>query len=1022
MADLRSRNNASSKKSYEKELEREHAMEYELEVVRRHALLPSTEVFHWPRVPEDWLYDCGYITDYNKHRHERLMRKKEMEAGKNRVRDYGFDGLARTRIDSVYVYSGIQAKYYLSKQVCASDIGSFLASQISLMLKNPLSKGYLYTTSTLQADLSGNITNPSYPIRHILHPWKHNDGRSAPKIVPIIKECDLPLRPYQLDALKQLEGKDGINALSIPCRMGKTVIAGHNARRSNAKLVIAIAPLMVSVDNLQERLACFFPSYSSLLVDSDTGGTTDIGTIQEFLKSEGHHVIYSTFKSAIDILSSILTDYNNSYILADEIHNANEELCDFIQQFPRGLVLSATLPEEVMDMLEINHIVHIPFSQAIRDGYIVDYTLWLPHLTKKTNGTTCVDIDIPVEFAKYDSDLTAKAFYLATVMLKTGSRRCITYLSNQGQCDSFMPLVSHIFKTYHGLTVWTDKIDSTVSKVARKKIIEEFQSENDDVFHILTSVRILDEAVDIPRCDSVFITSFGPENDIRMTQRSQRSSTKDPLNPSKHSNIILWADGLEKCVGALDRLRESDPDFHKKVRMADCNYDRSGEVARIESVKEEAIEFEKWEGMKCLTTIEHHLKIIEEIKLFYTNYGEEPYRNGKRETESQLSNYLHNCRHRYSINKLNSDVIKLFEEHLSWFSWNKLEDHHSRMILEIKDYYDKYKKHPDIKYKDGLLLRYINSRRYDARKNKLPTELKTKIDKAWPWFIWNPKTENHTKKINELKQFYEKYGSEPKSGSMRDNGNEKILWHYILGQRAAKRKSLIEKDLEELIIKELPWFRWNVFDTQHTKSIEQLKLFYETYHDEPKKNGTRADGNEKNLCNYIGDRRKNKKAGTLDPKLEAKIMLELPWFKWEILEGQHTSTIQAIKVFYEKYGEEPNKRGTRDDGNESKLGMYISQRRVNKKKGKLREGLEDYINEQIPWFNWGILESRHETNIDNLVNFYKKYKELPKTKGERENEKILYAFISNRRIAKRKGNLETSLEKTINEKCPWFPW
>ncbi|NDB84685.1 MAG: hypothetical protein EB127_18570 [Alphaproteobacteria bacterium] len=429
MSDLRTRNNASSKKSYEKELEREHATEYELEVVRQHALLPNTEVFHWPRTPEDWLYDCGYITDYNKHRHERLMRKKEAEEGKNRVRDYGFDGLARTLVDSTYVYNGIQAKYYLSKQVCASDIGSFLASQITLTSKNPLSKGYLYTTSTLQPDLSGFIANPSYPIRHILHPWKHADGRSAPKVVPIIKECDLPLRPYQLDALKQLEDKDGINALSIPCRMGKTVIAGHDARRSNAKLVIAIAPLMVSVDNLQERLACFFPSYSSLLVDSDTGGTTDIGTIQEFLKSEGSHIIYSTFKSATDILAGILTDYDNAYILADEIHNANEDLCDFIQQFPRGLVLSATLPEEVMDMLEINHIVHIPFSQAIRDGYIVDYTLWLPHLTKKTDGTTCVDIDIPVEFAEYDSDLTAKAFYLATVMLKTGSRRCIAYLS-----------------------------------------------------------------------------------------------------------------------------------------------------------------------------------------------------------------------------------------------------------------------------------------------------------------------------------------------------------------------------------------------------------------------------------------------------------------------------------------------------------------------------------------------------------------------------------------------------------------
>jgi ATP-dependent Clp protease ATP-binding subunit ClpA len=124
-----------------------------------------------------------------------------------------------------------------------------------------------------------------------------------------------------------------------------------------------------------------------------------------------------------------------------------------------------------------------------------------------------------------------------------------------------------------------------------------------------------------------------------------------------------------------------------------------------------------------------------------------------------------------------------------------------------------------------------------------------------------------------------------------------------------------------------------------------------------------------------------------------------------------------------------------DQGFDPKMGARPLQRKINdlikvplsrkilfERLGSNITVTADYINEQIPWFNWGILESRHETNIDNLVNFYKKYKELPKTKGERENEKILYAFISNRRIAKRKGNLETSLEKTINEKCPWFPW
>jgi len=1025
MADLRARNNAASKKSYEKILGRQYADDYEHEMVRQHiATNPNTEAYHWSVVPEEYLYEAGYITDFNKHRLERLMNKKEKKNGENRVRDYGFDGLARTQIGVDVVFSGLQAKYYIHKLVCASDIGSFILKQNSLTRKNPLSKGYLYTSSNLQADLYGECADPASNIRHILYPWKHPDARVTQTKQYIQQECDKKLRADQIEALKQLEGKEGINALNTPCRWGKTIVAGHHTKSVNAKLIVAIAPLLVSVENLQERLTCFLPEYSSIIVDSDIGGITNTEEIKKFLASDGKHIIYSTFKSANDILSKLIINYEDAYILGDEIHNAiNEELCEFIQRFPQGLVMSATLPEEIYELLEINHTVYIPFAKAIKDGIVVDYTLWLPHLTKASDGTTSVDIEIPVEFSTYDTDLTAKAFYLATVMLKTGSRRCITYLSRQEDCDRFNEVVMQIFEIYHGLTIWTGKIDSTISKAKRKEVLEEFQTGQDHVYHILTSVRILDEAVDIPRCDSVFITKVGERaSDIRMMQRSQRSSTKDPKNSSKHNNIILWADGWEECVGALELLREADPEFHKKVRIADCNYDKSGEIVRIKSMKEEAIEFGKWDSMKCLTTLDYHKIRIFNTKIFYTKYGEEPYRNGTRDNERQLSSYLHNCRTRYSINKLHSDIIKLFAEHLLWFSWNKLEIHHNKMILEIKEYYDTHKKQPDITYKDGLLLTYMNSRRYDARKNKLSIELKTKIDKAWPWFIWNPKTENHITKINELKQFYEKYSSEPKKGNMRDDGNEKLLWHYILGQRAAKRKGIIEKDLEELILKELPWFRWNVFDAQHTKSIEQLKLFYETYHDEPKKNGIRADGNEKNLCNYIGDRRKNKKSGTLDPELEGKIMLELPWFKWEVLETQHTSTIEAIKQFYDTYGEEPNKRGTRDSGNESKLGMYISQRRVNKKKDKLREGLEEYINQQLPWFIWSITDTRHETNIDNLVEFYKKYKELPKTKGERENEKTLYGFISNRRIAKNKGKLESDLEKIINKKCPWFPW
>ena len=38
-------------------------------------------------------------------------------------------------------------------------------------------------------------------------------------------------------------------------------------------------------------------------------------------------------------------DLSDAIVLGDEIHRANTELCEFIKQFPIGLVMSATLPE-----------------------------------------------------------------------------------------------------------------------------------------------------------------------------------------------------------------------------------------------------------------------------------------------------------------------------------------------------------------------------------------------------------------------------------------------------------------------------------------------------------------------------------------------------------------------------------------------------------------------------------------------------------------------------------------------------
>jgi hypothetical protein len=60
------------------------------------------------------------------------------------------------------------------------------------------------------------------------------------------------------------------------------------------------------------------------------------------------NILFSTFESAVNILSKIDFDIATTYLIADEVHNMISEhnLCNFCNQFKNSLYLSATIPEE----------------------------------------------------------------------------------------------------------------------------------------------------------------------------------------------------------------------------------------------------------------------------------------------------------------------------------------------------------------------------------------------------------------------------------------------------------------------------------------------------------------------------------------------------------------------------------------------------------------------------------------------------------------------------------------------------
>ena len=399
-------------------------------------------VWHVNVIPEEELLKSGFINSFNQRRLDRIARKREAEGKTVRlVDDFGKDFLAKDKDGS---YHAGQAKRYAAKVSCGA-LGSFLAVS-NYFLK---SESFLYTTNGATAPLQEVIRQSAADDGKLIHAdsllaeaYEYFEFKSdsfldavapgAGKVIqgiregidgiilnsadrrgklvhivlpldalwsssgPVVPEISVELRPYQKEAVEAILAADGISALELFCGGGKTVIVGHALVELSSEygLIVCIAPLLVSVNQLLERLSAFLPGYEVLLVDSDRrlqgNQTTSAAAVESFLgnKSGKSKLIFSTFKSAVSVLSAPLRllseSFKSAYLVVDEAHNlSNKDEANFIRSFKRALLLSATMPE-VVGKLEPTDWRPVPMKEkcdlawGIKNGFCVPYQVWLP--------------------------------------------------------------------------------------------------------------------------------------------------------------------------------------------------------------------------------------------------------------------------------------------------------------------------------------------------------------------------------------------------------------------------------------------------------------------------------------------------------------------------------------------------------------------------------------------------------------------------------------------------------------------
>jgi len=573
---------------------KQNALNFEFYCIEKHREDFKQQTYHWFNIPDSVLVDSKFVCS-----HEELRNKRKNNW---KLREYGLDGISIEIKNNVKIYHGLQMKLW-NNTLCANDLGTFLSVIYNRFDES--SKGYLYHTSNLEKILQKDISIKNRIISiKVDNPFK-NESNYEPK-------NNIILRPYQLEAIYKLnEGWNGIKSLNVPCGCGKTIIFSEHLKDSSYKNIFIFSPLRFLTEQNLEKIKSYLPKYNHLLIDSD--GTRDINDIIDKLDK---NTVYScTFRSASDIISELFNnghnfDIKNTILIVDEAHNLlnNIKLIELCKVFFKVLLVTATPSIQLESIIGSEVIYNYSFKDAIKDKYICDYKIYFPYIEKNKDN-------VPSELLHLDNNLANKCLFFINGLLITGSKRAIVYLKNREECDIYEHIFNEIMNKYHYFKVLIKTITCKAKKEERINIIGEFEKdEEEEIIKIILSIRILDEGIDIPKCDSIFISYIGdPYNDIRNIQRICRANRIDHKNINKVSSVFIWCDNIDKSLNTLKLFRDNDIDFHKKIRIKYNSYEPKNKIIE-ENVKKLNHMLSEYINIHCLN--EEELFEIRKEQLF----------------------------------------------------------------------------------------------------------------------------------------------------------------------------------------------------------------------------------------------------------------------------------------------------------------------------------------------------------------------------------------------------------------------
>jgi hypothetical protein len=357
------------------------------------------------------------------------------------------------------------------------------------------------------------------------------------------------------------------------------------------------------------------------------------------------------------------------------------------------------LENEINDFNDIigNIVYSMKFNEAISNNYICDYRLWLPSVSENNN-------ELNKELSIYDIDNSIKnrCKYLYSCILNNGSRKIIIYSKDTNDMNKLIEGMK-ILNEFFILNIEIQSISCDNNEKERKEILKNFSNNNDKI-QLLFNIKILNECIDIPSCDSIYI-SYPPKSKITTIQRISRATRKDANNPHKIANVFIWCDEYDEILKILSMFKEYDLLFKDKIKINQINYYNSKEIEYIELIKNDITKIENV-VINCREyiqyTFEEKLEIIEK---YVKENGKLPSIND----EKSLIIWIKNTKTMYKKNLLNQNHKKL---------WEKFMDTYQELFLNYtENWLRKFKILEEFVEKNGRYPTYKEQKWFSTQQN-----------------------------------------------------------------------------------------------------------------------------------------------------------------------------------------------------------------------------------------------------------------------------------------------------------------